>query len=159
MVMLSRKYSSGCIDSDSQLIGGFLAALLIFMRNSQGIGTTSCPWEQDGQHRLKDIGTSCSRWFIESLDDYTVAVLVPNESPLIQESKYDVINSISTQIIGSFVLFTTFGLADDIDSLKDLTAEFGNSVDNIIFESLADFINPDLKFEIGGEVEVYDPRL
>ncbi len=155
MVLLSRKYSSTCVDSDSQLIGGFLAALLIFMRNSSTDEPT-CKWEQDGIHRLKDIGTSCARWFIESLEDYTVAVLVPNESPLIQQSKYDIINSISTQIIGSFVLFTTFGLAEDLDTLKDLTAEFGNSVDNILFEALTDFIDTKIAFEIGGDIEIFD---
>ncbi|MCY3410410.1 MAG: hypothetical protein INQ03_02130 [Candidatus Heimdallarchaeota archaeon] len=159
MVLLSRRFSASCIRSDSQLIGGFLAALLIFMRNTQDTEGRDCSWEEDGIHRLKDIGMSCSRWFIESLDDYTVAVLVPNDSPLIQQSKYEVIYNISENIISSFVLFTTFGLTGSLDELKDFTSDFGNSVDNIVFEALTSSLNIELKFEAGGEVEIYDANL
>lgn len=158
MVMLSRRYAISCVASDSQLIGGFLAALLIFMRNSQS-SEDQCAWEQDGQHKLKDIGMSCSRWFINGLDDYTVALLIPNDSPLITESKYNLIHDISEKIISSFVLFTTFGLADNLDSLRDLGGDFGNSVDAMIFESLSDYLEGDVQFEVGGETELFDSSI
>ncbi|MHA2250998.1 MAG: hypothetical protein ACXAD7_11585 [Candidatus Kariarchaeaceae archaeon] len=158
LVMLTRKYSSGCVSNDPQLIGGFLAALLTFAKNSYNVENQSCEWEEDGVHKLTDIGMSCSRWFITSVEEYTIAVLIPNQSPLLQQRKFELIDSICEQTISTFLIFQMFDMNVDqkLENIRDYSDDFGNTVDNIVFESLTDFLGTNLKFEIGGEVEIFD---
>ena len=158
LVMLSRKYTSCCASSDPQLIGGFLAALLTFANNASYSNVESCEWEEDGVHKLNDIGMSCSRWFIKTVEDYTVAVLIPNQSPLLQERKFDVVENICEQVISTFLIFQMFDMNVDehIETIRDYSDEFGNTVDNIVFEVLSGLFGSSMQFEVGGEIEFFD---
>ncbi len=161
LVMLTRKYSSGCVSSDPQLIGGFLAALLTFARNSFNEENQSCEWEEDGMHKLTDIGMSCSRWFIKTVEDYTIAVLIPNQSALLQQGKYELIDNLCEQTISTFLIFQMFDMnvEQNIDHVKDYSEDFGNTVDNIVYEVLSELVGTSIKFETGGEIELFDAVL
>ncbi|MCE7734077.1 MAG: hypothetical protein GPJ54_04305 [Candidatus Heimdallarchaeota archaeon] len=156
LVILSRKYTSGCVSSDPQLIGGFLAALLTFARVSKN-EVESCQWEDDGKHQLKDIGMSCSRWFIKTVEEYTIAVLVQYHSPLLVEQRFDLINTICDQILSTFLIFQMFdvNVEENIGYVKDYSDDFGNTIDNIAFEQIREFMGDRLKFEVGGQLEVF----
>jgi hypothetical protein len=156
LVMLSRRYSFGCVGTEPQLIGGFLSALLTFANNSFNLEGNSCEWETDGIHTLKDIGMSCSRWFVKTIDNYTSAMLIPNQSPLLQNRKFDVIDNMCEQIITSFLIFQMFDINVDqnLAHVKDYSNDFGNTVDNIVYETLKDTAGSSILFEIGGEIEV-----
>ncbi len=157
LVVLSRKYANSCTSVESQLIGGFLTAILLFTKDMSSNSNVKCAWEEDGIHRLTDIGMSCSRFFIKSMGHYSIALLVPNDSPLIKDSAYETIYDLNERILSTFILFTTFGLVDNfntIDTIKDYSDEFGHTVDNIIFEVLAEYINPDIKYREGISTEL-----
>lgn len=158
LVLLSRKYSSGCVSNDPQLIGGFLAALLTFARTSGSEASKSCQWEEDGMHKLIDIGMSCSRWFIRTEEEYTIAILVPYTSQLIIERKFDIIQKICEQTITTFMIFRMFDMnvEEDIKYVKDYSDDFGNTIDNIVFEQLREIFGSDVHFETGGEIEVFE---
>lgn len=158
LVILSRKYSSGCVSNDPQLIGGFLAALLTFAKTSGSEESKACEWEEDRLHKLKDIGMSCSRWFILTEDEYTIAALVPYTSLLLRERKFDIIEKISQQIISTFLIFRMFDMNvdQDIKYVKDYSSDFGNTIDNIVFEQLKEIVSDEIIFEIGDQIEVSD---
>lgn len=151
VVILSRIYQESCISSDPQLIGGLLSALLTLVQHDSNV-TRYCSWEMDGKHRLRDIGMSCSRWFIGSHGDYTITSLVPHSSPLITSNRYDIIQKINQSIIASFSIFLEFGTngkSKDVEAIQDFTAEFGNTLDSLIFESLYDNLGIEIQFEKG----------
>ncbi len=156
LVILSRKYTSGCVSNDPQLIGGFLAALLTFARSSKN-EVESCLWEEDGKHQLKDIGMSCSRWFIKTIEEYTIAILVQYSSPLLTEQRYELINTICDQVLSTFLIFQMFdvNVEENIGYVKDYSDDFGNTIDNIAFEQLREFVGDRLLFEVGGQLDVY----
>ncbi len=149
LVLLSRKYNNSCVSNDPQLIGGFLAALLTFARTSGSEVSKSCQWEEDGMHKLVDIGMSCSRWFIGTEEEYTIALLVPYSSQLILDRKFDVIKKISDRIISTFLIFRMFDInvEEDIRYVKDYSFEFGNAVDTMIIEQLSEVNGSELSVE------------
>lgn len=109
-------------------------------------------------HKLKDIGMSCSRWFIRTEGEYTIAILVPYKSQLLIEQKFDIIEKIYQQTISTFMIFRMFDLSvdEDISHVKDYSTDFGNTVDNIVFEQLLEVFGSDLTFEISGEIELFE---
>ncbi|RMG37330.1 MAG: hypothetical protein D6732_07115 [Methanobacteriota archaeon] len=156
IVILSRIYQQSCISSDPQLIGGLLSAMLTLVQHDTN-DTRYCSWEMDGRHRLKDIGMSCSRWFIGTHGDFTIATLVPYSSPLITSNRYDIIQKINQAIIASFSIFIEFGtdgINGKVEAIQDYTIEFGNTLDSLIFESLYDNLGIEIGFEKGKHYDV-----
>ncbi len=156
VVILSRIYQQSCISSDPQLIGGLLSAMLTLVQHDSN-DTRYCSWEMDGRHRLRDIGMSCSRWFIGTHGDFTIATLVPHSSPLITSNRYDVIQKINQSIIASFTIFLEFGMTDQrekVEIIQDYTIEFGNTLDSLIFENLYDSLGIEIEFEKGQHYDV-----
>ncbi len=151
VVVLSRIYQESCLSSDPQLIGGILSALITLIQYDTGNGKY-CVWEADGKHRLRDIGMSCSRWFIVSHMDFTLAVLVPHSSPLVKLERYDAIQKLNEAILNSFAIFFEFDdsfVDGEIQGIKDYSIEFGNMLDSLIFENLYDNLGIEIKFEKG----------
>lgn len=109
-------------------------------------------------HKLKDIGMSCSRWFIKTEDEYTIALLVPYKSQLLIDRKFDVIDKICAQTISTFLIFKMFDINvdEDIGYVKDYSSDFGNTIDNIVFEQLREVFGSEVKFESSGEIEVFE---
>jgi len=157
-VLLSREYKSGCMSSDPQLIGGFLSAINTFTQSASV--ENECAWDINGRHRLVDIGMTCSRWFIKSNGDYTVAMLLSNDSPLIQDELWDTIDDIAARIVDSFEVFRLFSAsAGTINLFLDHSDDFGKTVDNILFETISEHISTDLTFEEGKKLDLGDPKV
>lgn len=133
-VLLSREYDQNCMSGDPQLIGGFLAAINSFTKSSSV--NTTCSWDELGRHQLVDIGMSCSRWFIRSSGEYTIALLLNNDSVLIQNQMWGTIGRLASRIFNAFDTFRVF-TDGAIASFLDYSDEFGETVDNILFEVTA----------------------
>ena len=158
MVMLSRNYSTSTINSDPQLIGGFLAAILTFAKVTSNDNFANDTGGIEDISQIKDIGMTHSRWFIESIDEYTVAILVPNSSPLIQNERYEFIYNLCKQIITTFTIFKTFNIDIDnsIETAQDYSEDFGYTTDNIVHEQLSGMAGITLKHEDGGKTQIFD---
>lgn len=157
-VLLSREYKSGCMSADPQLTGGFLSAINSFTQNLTG--GNECAWDVNGRHRLVDIGMTCSRWFIKSNGDYTVAMLLSNDSPLIQKELWDTIDDIAARIVDSFEVFRLFSSSTGtIDLFLDHSDDFGNTVDNILFETISEQTGEELDYKEGTKIDLEDPNV
>ena len=145
VVLLSRRFEKSQVSSDPQLVGGFLSALSDFVQSVMRDHACNI----FGEHELLDIGISCSRWLIKSTGDFTVAVLIQNDSPLIQRGLWHVIDefahrvSISFDIFYQFVSFKT----QSILLSEDYSEDFGNTVDYVLFETLSEFTDENITFD------------
>lgn len=157
-VLLSREYKKGCMSSDPHLTGGFLSAINSFTQNTSVENT--CDWDEDGRHRLIDIGMTCSRWFIKANGDYTIAMLLSNDSPLIQNELWDTIDDIAARIVDSFEVFRLFSSSSGtIDLFLDHSDDFGNTVDNILFETISEQTGEELDYKQGTKIDLESPNM
>ncbi len=155
MVILSRKYADSCIESDPQLVGGLIAAILT-VSNSTSSDVASCIGSDDGKHRLIEFTTTCSRWFINQEDDFVVTVLVPNVSPLL--NKIDLIGSVSKQILDTYLLFKQFTIQTEetVEENSEEQKEIGNTIDNIVSDVIEQFSGQKLDFSKEGSIDHYE---
>lgn len=145
MVEMARIYSENCVNSDPQLIGGFIAAIFAFLNVSGNDVVKSCPGSHDGKHRLRSINSTCSQWYISQNNDFLSALLIPNTSPLIKNDQIKLIERICNQLLETFILFKNFTMSVvETNSTED---EIGNTLDYIIKDSLSDFTDRKLKFD------------
>ena len=155
MVILSRKYSDGCIDSDPQLVGGLITAILTVTNST--IGTEiACKGSKDGKHRLVEFTTTCSKWIINQEEDFVIALLVPNTSPLLKKPK--VIQSVTKQILDTYLLYKQFRIDTDetVETSDEEQAELGNTIDNFISDVIKQLSGQKLDFSKEGTIDHYD---
>lgn len=155
MVILSRKYSDSCIDSDPQLIGGLITAILTVTKST--IGTKkACEGSEDGIHRLVEFTTTCSKWLINQEDDFVVAILVPNSSPLLSKPK--VLQNISKQILETYLLYHQFKIETEetVEASNEEQVELGNTIDNFVSDVIKQFSGQKLDFSKEGTIDHYD---
>lgn len=149
IVLLSREYDKDNIQIEPQLIGGFLTAINGFARTTT---LNRCPC--DGKHQIADIGMSCARWFINSRGEYTVSLLVMNDSPLIQSQMWDVIDNIGLRIIDTFEIMSMFSeMTSTIDLFLEQHEEFGLALDSIVFEIISEVEK--IGFTSGRSIDVH----
>lgn len=134
IVLFSREYDRDNLMVDPQLIGGFLAAINGFARST---ALDKCPC--DGNHRVAGIETSCAKWFISSQGDFTVSLLVMNESPLMRNKLWPIIDSVGLRIINTFEIISMYAAADNtIEIFREQYEEFGKAVDSIVYETISE---------------------
>lgn len=159
LVSLSRIYEDSCISGDPQLIGGFIAAMLTFMKQSYNEAIPNCPGNPDGEHKLLEISTSCSKWYIVAEGEYISALLIPNTSPLQNEADKKLIVSLSENLLNSYLLFEEFNITVE-ESLEEENGgnedTFGNTVDNIVADLLTKIKGFNVTFEEKGSLEQFD---
>lgn len=155
MVILSRKYADSCIESDPQLVGGLVAAIMT-VTNSTSSDVKTCIGSDDGKHRLIEFTTTCSRWFIIQEDDFVVTVLVPNVSPLLD--KIDLIGSVSKQILDTYLLFKQFTIQTEetVEESSEEQQELGNTIDNFVSDVIKEFSGKKLDFSKEGSIDHYE---
>ena len=155
MVILSRKYADSCIESDPQLVGGLIAAIMT-VTNSTASNVTSCVGSKDGRHKLLEFTTTCSKWIISEDDDFVVTVLVPNTSPLLE--KIDLIGRVANQILETYLLFKQFTIQTE-ETIEDDTEEqieLGNTIDNFVSDVVYQFSGHMLDFSKEGSIDHYE---
>ena len=155
MVILSRKYADGCIDSDPQLVGGLITAILTVTKSTTGTDV-ACVGSNDGKHRLVEFTTTCSKWIINQEEDFVVALLVPNSSPLL--SKPELIQNISKQILDTYLLYKQFTIETEetVDTTDEEQIEISNTIDNFVSDVIKQFSGQKLDFSKEGTIDHYD---
>ena len=66
-----------CFSIDTQLVGGFLSALINFVE-IENANVSSCK----SSHTLTGLSTTCSNWHIDRSGDYIAALVIKNDSLL-----------------------------------------------------------------------------
>ncbi|OLS28214.1 MAG: hypothetical protein HeimC2_08690 [Candidatus Heimdallarchaeota archaeon LC_2] len=155
MVILSRKYADSCIESDPQLVGGLIAAIMT-VTSSTASNVTSCIGAEDGRHKLLEFTTTCSRWIISEADDFVVTVLVPNTSPLLE--KINLISRVAEQILETYLLYKQFTIQTEetVEDDNDEQIELGNTIDNFVSDVIKEFSGQILDFSKEGSIDHYE---
>lgn len=155
MVILSRKYADSCIDSDPQLVGGLITAILTVTKSTTRT-EKACEGSEDGIHRLVEFTTTCSKWLINQEDDFVVALLVPNSSPLLSKPK--VLQNISKQILDTYLLYNQFKIETEetVEASDEEQIELGNTIDNFVSDVIKQFSGQKLDFSKEGTIDHYD---
>lgn len=159
LVTVARIYKEQCISGDPQLIGGFLAAILTFVGHSHNKEVEHCPGDPDGVHQLTEISTSCSKWYIATEGEYVIALLIPNGSPLNRKTNKKLILALGINLLNSFLLLKEFNINVE-ESLADESTphdqDFGNTVDNMVADTLSNIKGYDITFENKGTLQMFD---
>ncbi|MCE7733681.1 MAG: hypothetical protein GPJ54_02310 [Candidatus Heimdallarchaeota archaeon] len=155
MVILSRKYADSCIDSDPQLIGGLITAILTVTKSTTGT-EKACDGSEDGKHRLLEFKTTCSTWILNQEDDFVVSLLLPNSSPLLKKPK--VIQNITKQILDTYLLYQQFKIntEETVGATDEEQVELGNTIDNFVSDVIKQFFGQKLDFFKEGTIDHYD---
>ncbi|MDH5401791.1 MAG: hypothetical protein OEZ01_15745 [Candidatus Heimdallarchaeota archaeon] len=155
-VLLSRSYDKVCVSVDTQLVGGFLAAVQIFVSNLQSNGIDRVECSTTGGHYLQEISLSCSKWFIQSVDEYMIACLVSKDSPLLTENRQKLISDLLSQILSSYLIFVNIAEENKKKPIKllEYSYEFGIAVDNIVYDSMYSTFGK-IHEDVYGQVEIF----
>jgi len=153
LLLLTRKYATDCIKSESTLIGSLITALLAFAGSDSEPG--SCEGNPTGNHQLTEIATTCSRWIINPQKDFVVALLLPNKSRLLK--KKGLIKNCSTQILEMYLLSRQFevDIGEEFEISPTSDHEFILVIDNIIADLISEYLDIVVKISLEGEMEHY----
>jgi hypothetical protein len=146
LVVLSRRYSVECFDQPTQLVGGFVGALLNFMQLETD--DNYCGYSKTGSHELQMIEMTCSKWYVRTHKDYFVIMMVHKGSPLINENS-EILDHLMSNTTTALDIMETFQTSLSKHVFLDYSEEFGNILDNVLYESISTKFEDEVTFQTG----------
>ncbi|MCE7734060.1 MAG: hypothetical protein GPJ54_04220 [Candidatus Heimdallarchaeota archaeon] len=146
LVCLSRRYNIECFDQPTQLLGGFIGALLNFLQLETE--NNYCGHSPSGFHSLQMIEMSCSKWFVRTHKDYFIIMMVNKRSPLIERNS-DILDQLMSNTTTALDIMETFQPALANHVFLDYSEEFGNILDNVLYETISTKFEDEIKFQHG----------
>lgn len=146
LVCLSRRYNIECFDQPTQLLGGFVGALLNFLQ----IETENnyCGHSLSGFHSLRMIEMSCTKWFVKTHKDYFIIMMVNKSSPLI-DGNSEILDQLMMNTTTALDIMETFQPFLSNHVFLDYSEEFGNILDNVLYETISSKFEDEIEFQHG----------
>lgn len=146
LVSLSRRYSDECFDHPTQLLGGFIGAMLNFLQIETN--KNYCGYSRSGFHTLQMIEMTCNKWYVRTHKDYFIVMMIQKESPLV-EANSDIIDHLMSNTITAVEIMETFQSSLTKHVFLDYADEFGNILDNVLYETISTKFEDEITFQNG----------
>lgn len=146
LVVLSRRYNVECFDQATQLVGGFIGALLNFLQNETS--SNVCGESKRGLHNLQMVEMTCSKWFIKTHKDYFIVMMIDKQSPLVNDQP-DIVNHLLSNTTTALDIMETFQTSLPKHVFMDYSEEFGNILDNVLYETISTRMEDEITFQNG----------
>ena len=144
LVSLSRRYNIECFYQPTQLLGGFLGSLLNFLQMETC--NTYCGHSQNGSHSLQMIEMTCNKWFVRTHKDYFIIMMVDKKSPLV-DGNTDILEHLLSNTITTLDIMEAFQTSLPNHVFLDYSDEFGNILDNVLYETISAKFEDEITFQ------------
>ena len=149
VVFLARRYNPSCFSEETQLIGGFLGALLNFVEVKTH--EKNCLVDPTGFHFIQEIKMSCSNWLVRKHDDCFIVIISERSSIVSQPDQDQLKNELLEQTSTTIDIIKSFQEIIHDHIFLDHSDEFGVILDNMFHETLSTYLDQKNNFQEGTE--------